>query len=39
MGIWGFVYGAGVGTGALEFPEGTAMKVEEARPSFSRSTT
>jgi hypothetical protein len=29
MGIWGFVYGAGIGTGALEFPAGTARTIDE----------
>jgi hypothetical protein len=30
MGIWGFVYGSGVGTGALTLPDGVAMPVDAA---------
>jgi hypothetical protein len=29
MGLWGFVYGAGVGTGVLQFPAGTARTVDD----------
>lgn len=32
MGLWGYVFGGGVGTGALQMPTGTARHIDEGTP-------